>query len=610
MALSDEIKGRLDIVEVVGSYVPGLRKAGRNYKAPCPFHNERTPSFTVFPERQSWRCFGACATGGDVLSFVMRMEKLEFSDTLKLLAQRTGVTIPQRRERQEHQSLHRVNEAAAAFFQEVLRSQQGIAARTYLQQRGVDTSTVERFEIGLSPGTGSALLEHLSTLNYPQEQVRRAGLATRSSDAPPRDMFLGRLIFPIRDDQGNLAGFGGRSLDGSDPKYLNSPRTEVFDKGRILYAFHRARDPIKERGVGVVVEGYMDAMAAHQYGFDNVVASMGTALTEAQVALLRGIGQQFVLALDPDAAGGAATFRSLVDSWRELDTVLVGRRRNVSMYQRTSNVSLKIAALPPGKDPDQVIREDPQVWQRFIEDAMPLLDYFFASASERWDLTASDGKARAAEELYPLIATLNNPFEQERYYRRLAETLGVPLATLEASVGRPQHTPARRARVANPTHPHASTAAFEAEQSDPLEEHMLALVLQWPDLRELVRDLDPQAMRSWENRAVFTCWIGCSTIEEMLQGLEEDLHQRAIYLQSLPIPPMDLRQREQAVKDCSHRLEERHLRGLKAEEALLWGQEGQSEEAQDVREQEQRVVETNEKLRRLFYTRTAHQQRG
>ena len=595
MALSDEIKERLDIVEVVSSYVPTLQRAGRNYKAPCPFHSERTPSFVVFPERQSWRCFGACATGGDVLSFVMGMENLDFSDTLKLLAQRAGVAMPKRQERQERNALHQVNQAAAAFFQELLRSQQGMAARAYLHQRGVDSDTTERFQLGLSPGNGSALLDSLSVLGYPQEQIVRAGLATVFNDAPPRDMFLGRLIFPIHDDQGNLAGFGGRSLDGSDPKYLNTPRTEVFDKGRILYAFHLAKNHIKEQGEGVVVEGYMDAIAAHQFGFDNVVASMGTALTEHQVALLRGAGKRFVLALDPDAAGQAATFRSIRDSWRAL-----GRR--------AVDVSLRIAALPSRKDPDEFIRADPEAWRHSVAEATPLLDYLFGSASELWDLSTSEGKAQATEELFPVIRNMDNPFEQEKYFRRLSETLDVSLATLEATMGRPQRAASRGSR-GEPVQ-RAFATAFEGEHRDPLEEYLLALVLRWPELREYVGDLEPDTLVRWESREIFTSWIRCSIIDELLQGLEEDLRQRVHYFLSLPIPSMDVRQREQAVTDCCHRLEERRLRNMKAEEALLLGQGGVPEETEEMRELEQRVVDTNEKLLRLFYARSRYQQRG
>ena len=604
MALSDDIKERLDIVDVVSQYVPPLQKAGRNYKAPCPFHTERTPSFVVFPDRQSWRCFGACATGGDVISFVMRMEKQDFSETLRLLAGRAGINMSQRRDRQEHQGLYKINLVAAKFFQDILHSPQGMAARSYLQQRGVDTPSIEGFQLGLSPGTDTALLQHLETLGYGQDQSVGAGVATKRDDGTARDLFVGRLMFPIHDDKGNMAGFGGRSLDGSEPKYLNSPRTETFDKGRILYGLHKARTAIKAQEQGVVVEGYMDVIAAHQYGFNNVVASMGTALTEHQVALLRGAGRKFVLALDPDTAGREATFRGLVESWRIFERRRVDSYRNVTIYEATTDPSiLHIAVLPEGKDPDQLVRHDPLAWQEALDKALPLLEYLLVSAPDRWDLDTSEGKRTAAQALIEVIASVANPFEQERYRRKLADVLEVSLATLEASTGRPHSPVSRRgtSRATKGATQEASLTPFEMERRDSLEEHLLALLLQWPELREQVTDLDTQTLDKWENREVFTYWAECSTIEQLQQAPDEDVRQRIGYLQTLPIPPMDLRHREQAVKDCLHRLKERHLRNLKAEEALLLDQSGQSDEM------EQRVVDTNEKLRQLFHEKSSYQ---
>ncbi len=606
MALSDEIKERLDIVEVVSSYVPALKRAGRNYSAPCPFHTERTPSFVVVPERQSWRCFGACATGGDVLSFVMRMEKLDFSETLKLLAGRVGINISRTgRSPDKRDPIHQLNEAASSVFREVLASQNGTAARTYLTQRGVNAEMIDQFQLGLSRGTGTALLDQLATRGYSQSDVVSAGLATAIEDAPARDMFRGRLMFPIHDDRGNLVGFGGRSMDGSDPKYLNSPRTRVFDKSQILYAFHTARRQIREQGLGVVVEGYMDVIAAHQHGFTNVVASMGTALTEQQVTLLRSAGRRFVLALDPDTAGQAATFRSLIESWRSLETNLVGTRRGISMYSRASNVSLSIAALPDGKDPDLLIREDPANWRQAIAEAQPLVDFLFSSSSARWDLDTSEGKASAAQELYPLIATMENAFEQERYFQKLADTLQVPRNTLEASLSKPR--PANRgARRTGATTAQVSASAFEDGHHNPLEENLLALLLQWPELKEHVASVTPDLLLQWENRELFTRLLERSTMEELRDELEDNLQPQLDRLLMLPLPPLDLHQREQAIKDCCDRLEERNLRNMKAEESLLLEQ-GEHPEARE--RLEQRVVDTNERLRLLFEQRS-HQQNG
>ncbi|MCZ6891807.1 MAG: DNA primase [Chloroflexi bacterium] len=612
MSLTDDVKQRLDIVDVVSQYVPSLQKAGRNYKALCPFHTEKTPSFVVFPDRQSWRCFGACATGGDIFTFVMQREQAGFSDTLKQLAQRAGVSVPERQVREEHQALFQVNEAAATFFQELLHSPRGASAREYLEQRGVDREATDRFQLGLSPVAGDELLKHLTALGSSDAQAVDAGLAVGGDEGPVRGRFRGRLMIPIRDDRGNLVGFGGRSLDGSDPKYLNSPRTPVFDKGRILYAFHLARQSIKKTGEGVVVEGYMDAIAAHRHGFDNVVASMGTAVTEAQVRLLVAVGQRFVLALDPDAAGQEATRRSLQSSWRVLEQRVMSSRRRVTLYERPSEVSLRIAVLPPGDDPDAVIRENPDQWERFIREAPPLPDYLLTRAPDWWDLSTSEGKTQATEQLYPFYKNMADQFERERYIRRLADLLSTTPETLAVSAARPQRPSSRRREPA--AAPQTSSAPFEQEHRDPLEEHLLSLILRWPDLKETARSLPPDAFRRPDYREVFILWQKCSTIEELYQTADEEIREQVESMLSAPFPPTDVHQREEAVRQCLYRMEERHLRELKAEEALLLAQTAsvaaQDEgESQGVDALEQRVVDTNERLRQLFGTSTQIQRR-
>ena len=612
MTLSDEVKEHLDIVEVVGQYVPGLQRAGRNFKALCPFHTEKTPSFVIFPERQSWRCFGACASGGDVFTFVMRVDRLGFSDALKQLAQRAGVTIPERQVREEHQTLYRLMEAAAAFFQELLHSKRGEAARAYLEQRGVNRVTMDRFQLGLGPGSGTQLLEHLSALGFPHDQAMAAGLTTRPNDGPPRDLFRGRVMIPIHDDRATLVGFGGRSLDGSEPKYLNSPRTAAFDKSRILYGFHRAKEHIKKQEEGVVVEGYMDVIAAHQHGFENVVASMGTAVTEAQVGLLLGIGRQFVLALDPDTAGQEATFRSLGGSWRRFQQRAAVTRRGVTLYERPFEVTLRVAILPERRDPDQVIRDSPAEWELFVHEAQPLPEYLLAKAPNWWDLSIGEGKARANDRLYPFFDSMANKFDRERYIRLLAQLLDSTPETLAASMRKPRQAPPQRRSA--PETPLASAAPFERESRDPLEEHALALLLQWPDLKVAARELAPEAIIRMDNQEVFAHWLECTTIDALLKVVDEQQRERVNALLSSSLPPMDHRQREQAIRECVYRLEERRLRNLKAEEALLLAYSAQSsheesEEQEDVADTEQRAVDTNERLRQLFYARAQEQRR-
>ena len=303
MAVVDDIKTRLDIVDVVSDHVT-LKKAGRNFKAPCPFHTEKTPSFVVNPERQTWRCFGACATGGDIFNFVMRKDGVEFGEALRQLADKAGVEVTQRPREQvdRDEGLFRVNQEAARFYNEMLKSPEGRAALKYLYDRGIDDKAIEQFQLGYSPRGRDRLKIHLSSLGADLGHATQAGLLRANDEGEVRDFFFGRLMVPIHERRGRVVGFGGRSLDGSNPKYINTIATPIFDKQATLYGLDKATTAIREQETAVIVEGYMDVIAAHQSGYKNVVASMGTALTERQVYLVRSMAKTVVLALDQDQA--------------------------------------------------------------------------------------------------------------------------------------------------------------------------------------------------------------------------------------------------------------------------------------------------------------------
>ena len=654
MAVVDEIKSRLDILDVVSQYTH-LQRSGRSYKTVCPFHTEKTPSFFIFPERQSWRCFGACATGGDVFSFLMRIENIDFSEALKSLARQAGVTLTEKRGRKgEEDVLYGINEAAREFFCHLLASNEsGSSTRAYLRKRGLTQETIDKFQLGLSPRDGESLKDYLTSKGYAQEQLALAGVVTQGQGGGYRDLFRRRLMFPIRDAQGRLAGFGGRTLDDSQPKYLNSPRTPIFDKGHILYALYLDKEAIRERGI-VIVEGYMDAIVAHQYGFSNVVASMGTALTQQQVSLVRGllfrtqgVGRPgspdsekegvpslgVILALDPDAAGQEATLRSLESSWNVFQRRPVGHSQGVTIYDRPETPSLKVATLPQGKDPDEIITESPEEWASLVNNAVPLMDYLFTALSSRLDVSTPQGKARLAELLFPLIAATPDPFQQDYYFQRLAALLGVSEAILQASLGRPRGT-SYRDRTARPNQARGSQPGqggrqgqeagitpFARVDHDPLEEYCLALILQnsqlfHPDqLRSLVDgdfgelgsvsiDEDGKAVdtpsleyfRRVENREVFTNWMKCSTLDTLRQMLDEELKSHLEYLLAKALPPSDRKQLEADFRYCVRRLEERYLRELNGEEELRLSQTS----LEDLEVQEQKILQLNERLKRIF----------
>ena len=583
----DEIKERLDIVEVISGYV-ALQKAGRNFKALCPFHTEKTPSFTVNPERQNWHCFGACGTGGDAFSFVMRIESMEFGDALRLLAQKAGVTLGRRREGDKSEDLYPINREATRFYEEVLASPEGRRGTDYLDERGVDSDTRSAFQLGLSPSGGDRLKARLTALGSNLDQAVAAGLLRRADDGRVRDFFWGRLMFPIHDRRGRVVGFGARSMDGSDPKYINTSATPIFNKRATLYALHMSVGSIREHDTAVIVEGYMDAIAAHQHGYTNVVASMGTALTEQQVSQLRSVATKFVQALDPDAAGQEATVRSLESSWR----VLEGRRLG-----RGVELDLKIAALPRGRDPDELIRQDPQEWDGLVQEAVPFMDFVIPAIASRYDLSSATGRAQAADALGPFIISIGKPIEQEHYFQKLADALGVSREALEASIGRPRGGSYQRATGRSGRDPAraASVSPLAGGRRDSLEEYVLALLLGRPELKDQVQSVEPEQFHESDNREVFTLWLSCTTIEELRDRLDETLHEHLDRLSQIDLATADRVSVEAGLDQCLRRLEQRHLKEI--QEGLLASDDASLPAP---RELEEAIVNVNTRLKELF----------
>ena len=596
MTVVDDIKGRLDILEVVSRYVP-LQRSGRSHKAPCPFHQEKTPSFFVFPERQSWRCFGACATGGDVFSFVMRSENMEFGDALKHLAQQTGVELPNLGKRNQNQGNFDINESARIYFQELLASAKGTEARAYLDRREVSAQAIEKFELGLSPSDGESLKNHLIKQGFSLQQLNQAGVVRTSQNGWNHDLFRSRLMFPIRNGQGGLGGFGARALDDSQPKYLNSPRTPVFDKGHILYGLHLAKESARQEGI-VIVEGYMDAVAAHQEGFNNVVASMGTALTENQVAEIRRLTKDVTMALDADVAGQQATLRSLESSWRVLQTQVAGRSQGTTLFQRPEMLNLKIAVMPEGMDPDDLIHRSPDEWTQLIQEGPSYIEYLLKVLPVQLDASTPQGKAQIVSVVLPSIQAVPEPFQQDHYFQMLADQLGVTRETLQATIDRPGA--ARQTRRAQPRTRPASGLTFTGPDGDPLEEYCLTLLLHEPALEQIAEGLQPEYFRQMENREIFNQWVrvcqgrqGESSAASLSGLVEEELTSRLDALLNKEMPPLDPLSRQAAFRDVVIRLESRYLVELKAEEEIRF-----SESSTDIMEDSHLdVLEINQRIK-------------
>jgi DNA primase len=563
----DDIKARTDIVDLVSSYV-ALQKSGSTFKAVCPFHTEKTPSFIVNPERQSWHCFGACGTGGDAFSFVMRKENLDFGGALRLLAQRAGVELRGGGDRQRDDSLYRVTRAAARFYQDTLSSDAGDAGRAYLKARGVDKQTSEKFTLGLSTDSRDGLKSYLLTHDFTMDDAVRAGLVTRAENGNTWDFFRGRLMFPISDRRGNITGFGARALDDSNPKYINTASTPIFDKRGTLYGLDLAMESVRSTRTVVIVEGYMDAIAAHQHGYDNVVASMGTALTEQQVSQLRSLADRFILALDPDAAGQAATLRSLESAWHVIQsTAAVQRQRSQSALRQLKSVDLRIVALPQGQDPDALIREDRARWDQLTSDALPLLDYMIPKISSGFDLTADSGRVQVVDIIWPLIRSLDD-LDQDHYLQQLALAIGVTIEALRASLGRRSSEGDRDRQRQRPESPRQVTrSALVGAGDDALEDYAMAVLVGRPGLAATFSDFNVECLRKIENRQVFTKLLSCSTIDCLRESIDESLHQHLEHLTNFGLIATDPAKGEAAVTQMLKRLEDRYWREV--QETLL-----------------------------------------
>jgi DNA primase len=430
---TEQIKAQIDIVEYINQFVQ-LKKAGRHYVGFCPFHqNTRTPSFTVFPDSQSFHCFG-CKASGTVFDFLMRREGLEFRDALETLARQAGIELEPRTEATVQQDQLRtrlldINQATAIFFRHLLiKSPRGEKARAYVAQRGIDDATSEAFQLGYAPEDWSLLISFLTDKRgFDVAEIEQAGLAIHREQGGYFDRFRDRLMFPIRNPKGEIIAFGGRAFGDAQPKYMNSPQTVLYDKSSVLYGLDLARETIRAQEAVVIVEGYVDVMMAHQYGFTNVVAPLGTALTADHVALLKKSAKIVYLALDADAAGVRATLKG-VETLREnlaANDVLRPTPEGYIRWERELQTEIRVIDLPDGQDPDQVIQANPQQWEALVRAARPVMDFYLQALTTDLDLRAGKGKVAAINRLAPLLSQIASPVEQSHYIQKVASLIGV-----------------------------------------------------------------------------------------------------------------------------------------------------------------------------------------
>ncbi len=548
-----QIQERVDIVEVVSSYVT-LRRSGKNFKANCPFHQERTPSFMVNPDKQIFHCFG-CAVGGNVFSFLMKIEKKDFLEVVEELAERVGVELPKGREaspavEERANQFMKAHRLAADLYEKILAGRrEAESARRYLQKRGLKPEAIAEFHIGYAPESWDTLVLALKD-QVPSAVLEKSGLAIAKREGGGfYDRFRNRIMFPILDTKGRCVAFGGRVMDDSTPKYLNSPETEIYSKGRNLYGLFQARQAVREADAAIVVEGYLDLIACHQAGFRNVVASLGTALTSEQVRLIRRLTNNVFILYDGDKAGEAATLRGLELFLEE-------------------GMDVKIVRLAEGHDPDSFLKAyGDEKFRQALGAAKTLFEYKLALLKKANDPKTVEGRVRIANELVTLLAKVPNEILRAAWIQELAREIGLSEQALAAQMKKNAPTP-RPARLA------PELKVTQVEGSAPATERLaLGILMLKPDwiarTRERlgVNDFESETARKVA-RAVFDGETGPGSISRLLSLFQEDAEAVQL-IASAGALAESAADPERVLADCVARLQKRRLHGER--EKLLAG---------------------------------------
>ncbi|MBU1045888.1 DNA primase [Patescibacteria group bacterium] len=459
----NEIKEKLDIIDVVSSYIK-LEKTGANYRALCPFHSEKKPSFFVSPTRQIWKCFG-CGASGDIFAFVKEIEGVEFGDALRILAKRAGVEL----ERQDPQiqtarkRIYDVCELATKFFEKQLYSSSiGQKAKEYLLKRGLNEESIIKWRIGFAPDSWDSLMKFLQQKGYSIGEIKRAGLILESEKGKVYDRFRSRIIFPIFDLNSQAIGFGGRAFGKDEEqetaKYLNIPNTALYNKSQVLYGLNQAKIPIRKNEGCILVEGYTDVIMSHQAGVQNVVATSGTALTPLQLAVLKRYSNNLITAFDMDMAGDSAT------------------KRGIDLAQ-AQGFNIKVAVLANAKDPADMVAENPEAWKKFINEARSIVEFYFDSAFSKFEVKNHDEKRKISEMLIPILKRIQNKIEQSSWVKELANRLMVSEASVEEELNK--YVPGQ-AITETPSPRKIGNEESKKSRRDIIEERILSLLLNYP----------------------------------------------------------------------------------------------------------------------------------
>lgn len=516
------VKSAVDVVDVVGRYVD-LRPSGSSFKARCPFHEERTPSFMVWPDRQFWKCFG-CGESGDVISFVSKVENMDFPTALRRLAEIGGVELRSRSSQQRpdpNEALYGLMAQAAAFFRRNLLDRgdgDAIKAREYLSTRRISAEMAEAFEIGLSRWQRTGLLDFMQEQEFSKEDLTTVNLVIEQENGAWRDRFMGLLMLPIRNARGRVVGFGARQLPPETKrfgKYMNTAATPLFDKSRQLYGIDKARNAIRREGQAVIVEGYFDVIAAHQHGHANTVACMGTAVTPGHVQELQKLTSRITFALDADAAGQQATIRNLDRSRQALRMANQEERRRTGASEE---LQMTIVKLPPGQDPDELIRADADAWPTLVRNSMSLVDFYIDHLEAEYDFSSPEEKQKAVRRIADVLAEFQQPVTRQGYIeiaaRRMQIGQSLLIRTVQEAGKRSRHSQSQR----------SSDAGTSSVRQPKKEDRLLSAICLHPrmvlermreDLESL--NLEDLTSRDFGNSENATVYSAVTELEEVSQ---------------------------------------------------------------------------------------------
>jgi len=547
----EEVKSRVDIVGLINEYIP-LKKAGRNYKALCPFHGEKTPSFMVSPDRQIFKCFG-CNEGGDAFAFLKRMEGMEFGEALRFLAARVGVKLKEYTPsplEQKKETLLKISQLTSDLYHYLLTKHAvGEKARSYLKARKINMKSIEDFNLGVAPPQKDFLFKFLAKKSFSSQDIIASGVVVETGRGL-RDRFHGRLIFPILDAQGRVIAFSGRALGDAEPKYLNSPETPLFHKSRVLYGINLAKTAIKKAKSAILVEGNIDVISSHQVGVTNTVAPLGTAVTSEQVETLRRFAENLLFAFDTDLAGDTAA------------------KRGIEIAEN-AGLNIRVVQLPGSKDPDELIQKSPAEWKRAITEAVPIYDYFINSAIKKFGASGAEGKRKVAAEVLPSLARLDDEIVKAHYLQTLGEKLGVEEEILREALKKYQSPEREMPSIAD-----ILEKPLSEKRASLLEKYLLAIIIQ---SGQLPTGLEEKIFEQPSHREIFHKILelkekeGRLKIKTLAKTIPESLLPVFDELLLLEVGERLLAEAEEVAKEidyCAKRLKELNLRSKLKELSL------------------------------------------